>query len=68
MNKWKALAIFFTIATVGGIQETYRICTSSAPDIANNRKELIIMCAVMMPLFIFLMIFFYRKAVNSKRY
>ena len=41
MNKWKGLAILFTLLSIGALQETYRILTSNAPDIAQNRRELI---------------------------
>lgn len=65
MNKWKALAILFSILTIGGTKETIRIFTSSAPDIANNRMELMIMSVILMSLFIFLTIRFWRKASEN---
>ena len=62
MNKWKVLSIVFVVISFGAVQETVRIFTSNAPDIANNRTELIPMSVIMTGLFIFLAIKFWRKA------
>lgn len=67
MNKWKALAILFTVLTMGAVQESFRIFTSSAPDIANNRIELIPMTVVFTGVIVFLAIFFWRRAAKNKR-
>jgi hypothetical protein len=67
MNKWKALAVLFTLLTMGAVQETFRIFTSAAPDIADNRKGLMPFSVIMTGLFLFLAIRFWKKAANSKR-
>ena len=66
MNKWKGLAILFTLLSIGSLQETYRILTSNAPDIAQNRRELIPMAVIITGLFVFGASKFWFKASNNK--
>lgn len=66
MNKWKGLAILFTLLSFGAINETFRIFTSSESDIADNRSSLIPMAITMTGLFIFFAIRFWRKASKQK--
>lgn len=66
MNKWKGLAILFTLFSIGALKEAFRIFTSDAPDIATNRKELIIIAIILNSLVVFFTILFWKKAVNSK--
>ena len=65
-NKWKALAIIFSLLSYGAIKETSRIFSSSAPDIAENRQELIPFAAIFTVLLVILSIWFWRKVINSK--
>jgi hypothetical protein len=67
MTKWKTLAIIFSLVTLGSLNETYRILTSSAPDIAENRTELIPMTIIFTGVIIFLTIRFWRKASSNQR-
>jgi hypothetical protein len=67
MNKWKALAILFSLLTFGALKESLRIFTSSAPDIAGNRTELIIMTVVLTGVLFFFTIRFWRKASSNQR-
>jgi len=53
MNKWKVLAILFSLASLGAVQETFRIFTSSDADIADNRSSLIPMGIIVTGLFVF---------------
>jgi hypothetical protein len=62
MNKWKALAILFTLISFGVLKETYRIFTSSDQDIASNRPELKIMGVTITIIVIFFTIRFWKKA------
>ena len=68
MTKWRALAILFTLLTFGALQETYRIFTSSAPDIASNRRELMVMSVIITAIVIFFTIRFWNKASDKKMY
>jgi hypothetical protein len=68
MNKWKALAIIFTVLSLGSLKETFRILTSDAPDIAPNRTELIIMALTMTGAIIFFTIRFLKKASDKRLY
>lgn len=68
MNKWKGLAILFSLFSLGSIQETHRILTSSDVDIADNRSSLIPIAIIITGLFIFLAIRFWIKSSNSKLY
>ena len=67
MDYKKILAIVFSVLTFGAIQETHRIFTSSAPDIANNRKELTVMALIITGVFIFLASLFWRKSSKKNR-
>jgi hypothetical protein len=62
MNKWKGLAILFSLLSFGAVQETYRIFTSDAPDIVRNRTELMPFASIMTVVFIFLAIRFWNKS------
>ena len=66
MNKWKALAIFFTIFSFGAVKETIRILTSQDADIATNRAFLIPMTFIMTGIVLFFTIRFWRKASDKK--
>lgn len=68
MNKWKVLAIIFTLISVGSIKETYRIFTSSDQDIALNRLELKIMGVIITAVIIFFTIRFWKKASDNRLY
>ncbi len=61
---YKILAFIFGIMAIGGISESYRIMTSSAPDIAPERTYLTIMSLGMLALFLFLTRYFWRKGNN----
>ena len=67
MNKWKALAILFSLFSFGAIGETYRIFTSQAPDITANRGELKIMALILTGLFVAVTIFFWKKASSVNK-
>ena len=67
MNKWKGLAILFSLLSFGAIKETFRIFNSSDRDIADNRNSLIPMAIILTGLFIFLAIRFWRKSSNQER-
>ncbi len=66
MNKafYKILAFIFGLGAIGGMSESYRIMTSSAPDIAPQRTYLTIMALGMLVLFLFLTRYFWRKGKN----
>ncbi len=66
MNKWKGLAILFSLLSFGAIQETFRIFASSDSDIADNRSSLIPMGVIMTGLFVFLAIRFWRKSSKQQ--
>jgi hypothetical protein len=68
MNKWKVLAIVFTLLSIGMLKETFRIFTSNAPDIAPNRTELAIMGIVLSSVIIFFTIRFWKKASEQKNF
>lgn len=67
MNKvfYKALAFLFGAMSLGGMSESYRIMTSSAPDIATQRTYLTIMSLGMLALFLTLTRYFWIKAKNQ---
>jgi hypothetical protein len=62
MNKWKFLAIVFSLFCFGALSETVRIFTSDAPDIAPNRTGLSIMAVALTSIIIFFTIRFWKKA------
>jgi hypothetical protein len=68
MNKWRALAILFTLFSIGMLRETFRIFTSDAPDIPSNRKELIIIAVIITSVVIFFTVRFWRKALGKRFY
>ena len=68
MNKWKALAVLFTLFSIGSSREMFRIFTSDAPDIAPNRTELIIISLIITSAAIFFTIRFWRKASDKRLY
>jgi hypothetical protein len=61
MNSSKMIAIFFALFSLGSTNETFRILTSSAPDIAENRSTLIPIAIIITGLFYFLTFWFWRK-------
>jgi hypothetical protein len=61
MKSHKGLAILFLFLTYGAFQETYRILTSSAPDISNNRSLLIPIAFSITAVFLILAIRFWIK-------
>jgi len=67
MNKWKGLAILFSVLSFGAIQETLRILTSSDSDIADNRSSIIPIAFIMSGLFIFLAIRFWIKSSQQRK-
>jgi hypothetical protein len=66
MNKWKVLAILFSVLGFGAIQETFRIFTSTDSDISNNRTSLIPMAIILTGFFIFLAIRFWIKSSKQQ--
>ena len=68
MNTWKPLAILFSLFSFGAMAETYRIFTSSAPDIANNRGELQIMAVIITGILVFFTIRFWKKSDDKKKF
>jgi hypothetical protein len=68
VNKWRTLAILFTPFSIGMLKETFRIFTSDAPDIASNRKELIIIAVIITSVVIFFTLRFWRKALDKRFY
>jgi len=66
MNYFKLLAILFALITLGAIQETLRILTSTETDIANNRIPLLLMAIVMTAGIIWATFFFWRKGSKKK--
>lgn len=67
MNRWKGLAILFSLLSLGAIQETFRIFTSSDPDIANNRTSLMPMGVAITGFFIILAIRFWNKSSKQQK-
>jgi hypothetical protein len=68
MNKWRFLAILFTLISFGSFKETFRIITSSDYDISSNRSFLIPMSLTITGVIIFFTIKFWKKASNKKLY
>ena len=68
MNKWKALAILFTLFSFGMLRETFRIFTSDASDIVPNRKGLIVMALTITSVVVFFTVWFWRKASDKRLY
>ncbi|WP_040280978.1 hypothetical protein [Psychroserpens damuponensis] len=68
MNKtfYKSLSFFFGIFSFGGANETYRIMTSNALDIAPQRTYLTIMALIITGAFLSVTIYFWRK--GTKKY
>ncbi|TXE16055.1 hypothetical protein ES692_14145 [Psychroserpens burtonensis] len=62
---YKLLSFFFGIFCFGGIKQTYRVLTSSAPDIVSKRTYLTIMALLITGAFLSLTIYFYRKGTNK---
>lgn len=65
MNKWKVLAILFTLFSFGAIKETFRIATSSDADIADNRSDLMPMAFILTAVVIFFTIRFWIKSAKQ---
>lgn len=66
MNKWKGVAILFTILSFGALKESWRIFTSSDADVANNRTGLIPIAIIMTGLFVFFAIRFWLKSTRNR--
>lgn len=64
MNKWKIYAIVMSLIAFGSVKETFRILTSDAPDIKDNRAFLIPIATLLAGVFIFLAIRLWRKSGN----
>lgn len=64
MNKWKIYALVMSFLTLGALKETFRILTSDAPDIAENRAELIPLAVLFSVGFLALAIRFWKKSSN----
>ncbi|WP_299679786.1 hypothetical protein [uncultured Dokdonia sp.] len=62
MNTNKVVAYFLGLLSLGGISETYRILTSSAPDIAPQRGYLMVLSVCMTGLCIYATAKFWRKS------
>lgn len=68
MKSGKTLAIILLVLTFGAMQETFRIFTSDAPDIANDRTGLSIMAVAITTLLLTLsIIFWFKKPTGNKR-
>jgi len=66
MNKWKGLAIVFSLLSFGAIQETFRIFTSLDQDIADNRASLMPMSVILTGLIIFFAIKYWLKSSKQQ--
>lgn len=66
MNYYKSLAIILGIVSIGSLQESYRVFTSNAPDIVENRGSLMVVALVWPCLSLFLAIVCWRKAAKQK--
>jgi ABC-type glucose/galactose transport system permease subunit len=62
MNKWKIYAIAMGFLTFGAMKETFRIFTSNAPDIVNNRMSILPFAICMTIVFLALSIRFWNKS------
>jgi hypothetical protein len=64
MNKTvcKILALIFGLLSLGGLSESYRIMTSNATDIAQQRGYLTIMALGILAVMLMLTIYFWRKS------
>ena len=68
MNRGKTLAIVLLVITLGAMQETFRIFTSDASDIANDRTGLSIMAVAITTLLLVLsIVFWFKKPTGNKR-
>ncbi|AGC75417.1 hypothetical protein LX97_00115 [Nonlabens dokdonensis] len=59
---FRILAFFFGAGSLGAVSESYRIMTSSTPDIASQRAYLTVMSVTMLLLFIYLTQYFWKKS------
>jgi len=64
MNKWKIYAIVMSLIAFGSVKETFRILTSDAPDIKDNRASILPMAILLAGVFIYLAIRLWKKAGN----
>jgi hypothetical protein len=65
MNRNKILSVIFAVFTFGAIQESFRIFTSHAPDIANNRSSLIPMAVIITAVFAWLALLFWKRSTKK---
>jgi uncharacterized phage infection (PIP) family protein YhgE len=66
MGTSKVIAIILTLFSLGAIRETFRILTSDAPDVAQNRGSLVPMAILVTGVFVFFAVRFWRKASKEK--
>lgn len=66
VKRYRSIAIVLTLFTLGSINETHRILTSSDVDIAENRASLIPMAITITAIAIFFTIRFWNKASRGK--
>lgn len=66
MNKWKGVAILFTILSFGALKESWRIFTSADADVANNRTGLIPIAIIGTGIFVFFAIRFWLKSTRNR--
>ena len=66
MSSSKLISVFFAFFSIGSINETFRILTSDAPDITASRASLIPIRLVITSLFIFLTLWFWKKAQKNQ--
>ena len=63
MNKWKILAIVFSVLSFGAVSETFSILTSTT---ISNKTDLMLIAAAFTCTLILLSIFFWVKASKQK--
>ena len=68
MTYQKILAVLFTILSFTSIKEAMRVFASSDVDIIQNKRELFLFGIFVTILFMFLAIWFWKKASKKKRF
>jgi hypothetical protein len=61
MNYSKIIAGIFIFISFGAVLETWRICTTDAPDVALNRGFLVPLHGILTAVIIGLAVFFWRR-------
>lgn len=64
MNKWKIYAILMTLVCIGSLKELFRILTSDASDIVNNRFSVLPIAFILTSVVVYFAVRFWRKAYN----